>query len=93
MLQVEYTSKFKRDLKLAKRRNKDIASLQRIMKHIEHEAPLNLRLRDHALTGNWSHHRELHIEPDWLLIYKLIPKEKVVIYVRTGTHADLFSKK
>ena len=90
MLQIEYTSKFKRDLKLAKRRNKNMASLQGIMKHIEHEKPLNLRYKDHALSSNWHGHRELHIEPDWLLIYKLLPKEKVVIFVRTGTHSDLF---
>ena len=91
MLHIEYTSKFKRDLKLAKRRKKDLSFLQEIMKLIAHEKPLSPRLKDHALTGNWNCHRELHIEPDWLLIYKLIPDEKVVIFVRTGTHADLFN--
>lgn len=90
MLQVEYTTKFKRDLKLAKRRNKNMTSLHKIMKHIEHEEPLNPRHRDHPLTGDWHGHRELHIEPDQLLIYKLLQKEKVVIFVRTGTHSDLF---
>lgn len=91
MLKVEYTTRFKRDLKLAKKRKNDMASLQEIMNHIEHEKPLSARLRDHPLTGNWKAHRELHIEPDWLLIYKLIPEEKAVIFVRTGTHSDLFS--
>lgn len=90
MLQVEYTSKFKRDLKLAKRRNKDIPSLQSIMRKIEHEKPLDQRFKDHPLSGKWVGFRELHVEPDWLLIYKLIPHEKVVIFVRTGTHSDLF---
>jgi len=90
MLQVEFTTQFKRDLKLAKRRNKDILSLQNIMKKIEHQKSLEPRFRDHPLTGNWIGHRELHIEPDWLLIYKLILKEKIVIFVRTGTHSDLF---
>ena len=91
MLKVEYTTQFKRDLKLAKKRKNNIASLQKIMKHIEHEEPLSARFRDHPLTGNWRAHRELHIEPNWLLIYKMIPEEKVVIFVRTGTHSDLFS--
>jgi mRNA interferase YafQ len=91
MLQVEYTSKFKRDLKLAKRRRKNLSLLQEIMNFIMHEKTLSPQLKDHPLTSNWSHHRELHIEPDWLLIYKLIPKERVVIFVRTGTHADLFN--
>jgi len=90
MLQVEYTNRFKRDLKLAKRRNKDMKSLIDIMKKIEHEKLLEQKLKDHALTSNWVGYRELHIEPDWLLIYKLIPAEKVVIFVRTGTHSDLF---
>ena len=90
MFKVEYTSQFKRDLKLANKRKKNIGTLQRIMKNIEHEETLNPKFRDHALTGNWKSHRELHIEPDWSLIYKLIPEEKVVIFVRTGTHSDLF---
>ena len=90
MLKVEYTSKFKRDLKLANRRKKNIPLLQQIMKRIEYEELLSQQLKDHTLTGNWKSHRELHLEPDWLLIYKLIPEEKVVIFVRTGTHSDLF---
>ncbi|MCE3237139.1 MAG: hypothetical protein K0R24_120 [Gammaproteobacteria bacterium] len=90
MLQVEYTSQFKRDLKLAKRRNKNMTSLKEAMKRIEAEKPLNPRYKDHPLSSNWKGHRELHIKPDWLLIYKLLPKEKVVIFVRTGTHSDLF---
>jgi mRNA interferase YafQ len=90
MLKVEYTSKFKRDLKLANRRKKNMFLLKRVMKHIEYEESLSTQLKDHALTGNWKNHRELHLEPDWLLIYKLIPEEKVVIFVRTGSHSDLF---
>ena len=92
MLQVEYTGQFKRDLKLSKRRKKNMAALQKIMETIEQEKQLSPRLRDHVLTGNWVGHRELHIEPDWLLIYKQIPKENTVIFIRTGTHSDLFKK-
>ena len=90
MLKVEFTTQFKRDLKLAKKRKKDLIVLQQIMKKIEYEENLSYKLKDHRLTGNWEAHRELHIEPDWLLIYKLILEEKVVIFVRTGTHSDLF---
>lgn len=90
MLNVEYTTQFKRDLKLAKKRKKNVDALRQIMKKIEREESLNPRFKDHPLTGNWKTHRELHVEPDWLLIYKLIPEEKVVIFVRTGTHSDLF---
>lgn len=90
MLQVEYTTQFKRDLKLAKKRNKNLKALHEIMKKIEHEEKLSPKLRDHILSNNWKGHRELHIEPDWLLIYKLVPSEKLAIFVRTGTHSDLF---
>lgn len=90
MLAVEYTTKFKRDLKLARKRNKDLEALHTIMKKIENEEELDGRLKDHLLVGNWHGHRELHIEPDWLLVYKLIQEERVVVFVRTGSHADLF---
>ena len=90
MLQVEYTTKFKRDLKLAKRRNKHLEDLRKVMAQIEKEESLNPKLKDHSLAGNWDGHRELHIEPDWLLIYKIIRQRKTVIFVRAGTHADLF---
>ena len=46
------------------------------------------RYKDHLLSGNWKGHRDLHLEPDWLLIYKLTPD--TVTMVRTGTHADIF---
>ena len=90
MLQVEYTAQFKRDLKLATRRNKRLELLQRIMKLIEHEQPLSPRLKDHVLVGDWAGHRELHIEPDWLLIYKILSKKNTIVFIRTGTHSDLF---
>lgn len=60
------------------------------MKLIEMEKALPVKLKDHTLSGNWSGFRELHIEPDWLLIYKLVPEKKIVIFVRSGTHSDLF---
>ena len=90
MLNVEYTTRFKRDLKLCKRRNKNLNILHRIMKQIESEKSLPAKLKDHSLSGNWSGFRELHIEPDWLLIYKIIREKKTVIFVRCGTHSDLF---
>lgn len=90
MLQVEYTNQFKRDLKLSKKRHKNLNRLHQIMKDIEKQQTLDHKLKDHPLVGNWDGHRELHIEPDWLLIYKVNSKKKVVIFVRTGTHSDLF---
>ena len=90
MLNIEYTTKFRRDLKRMKKRNKPLSKLKEIMTAIAQQKTLNENYRDHNLTGNWIHHRELHVQPDWLLIYKLI--ENTVIFVRTGSHADLFNK-
>lgn len=90
MLNVEYTSRFKRDLKLAKRRGNKLDLLQKIMNQIRDEITLPAKLKDHPLTGNWDGHRELHLEPDWLLIYKIIHSSKTAIFVRVGTHSDLF---
>jgi mRNA interferase YafQ len=57
---------------------------------IQQETDIPAKHTDHPLTGNWIGFRELHINPDWLLIYKLIPKEKTVVFTRTGSHSDLF---
>lgn len=90
MLHVEYTTQFKKDLKLAKKRRRDLDLLKRLMRLIQEEEDIPARHRDHLLVGNWIGFRELHINPDWLLIYKMIPKEKTVVFTRTGTHSDLF---
>lgn len=90
MLEVEYTNQFKRDLKLSKKRNYDLDILMKTMGIIVEEKNLPTKLKDHALSGDWLGHRELHLKPDWLLIYKLVLAYQKVIFVRTGTHSDLF---
>ena len=47
------------------------------------------KYRDHQLTGNWKGYRECHIEPDWLLVYKIYESKLILSLVRTGTHSDL----
>ena len=61
-----------------------------VIEKLANDEPLEERYHDHALEGNWGGHRELHIRPDWLLIYQ--KKENILILElsRTGTHADLF---
>lgn len=90
MLNIEHTTRFKSDLSLAKRRQKSLKKIQDVMEKIAAEKPLDKKFRDHALSGDWQSFRECHIEPDWLLIYKITPDKKTVIFVRTGTHSDLF---
>jgi mRNA interferase YafQ len=90
VLNIDHTTQFKRDLKLAKRRQKSLKKIQNIMEKIAAEESLDKKLHDHPLTGPWRGFRELHIEPDWLLIYEITADKKTVVFTRTGTHADLF---
>lgn len=88
MRTVRFTSKFKKDLKRIKRPGKDQSILQSVIKKLAHDERLEPKYRDHALSGNYAGTRECHLQPDWLLIYRLLDTE--LILVRTGSHADLF---
>jgi mRNA interferase YafQ len=89
MLEIKYSSKFKKDYKKIKFSGRfDIKKLENVLKDISFQIPLDSSLDDHQLKGNLSKYRECHIEPDWLLIYKL--ESTLVIFVRTGSHSELF---
>lgn len=88
MLKPEYTSKFKKDLRMAQKRNLDIELLKEIIKKLCLEEKLPDKNRDHSLSGNWSGCRECHILPDWLLIYQI--GNGIIVFERTGTHSDLY---
>lgn len=89
---VQWTAQYKRDVKRAKRRHYDIAELEAVIKKLANAEPLEERYCDHALEGKWRHHRELHIRPDWLLIYQIKNDVLILELSRTGTHSDLFGK-
>lgn len=89
MRKVVEHNQFKADLKRIKRSGRyKVADLLSLLDNLANDRPLDLKHRDHALSGTWSNHRECHIKPDWLLIYRLEPGS--LILVRTGTHSDLF---
>jgi len=88
MLRPVITKKFDRDLKRMLRRGKDGNKLNKIISTLLAQQPLESRNYDHKLSGSFEGHRECHIEPDWLLIYRVIPP--ILKLERTGTHADLF---
>lgn len=85
-----YTGQFKRDIKLAEKRGKDMDKLREVIGLLLAGQPLPRALGDHPLKGEWKPRRDLHIEPDWVLIYCM--EDEVVRFERTGTHADLFGK-
>jgi len=84
------TNAYKKDLKRISRRTYDLALLAGVLDALRAGEHLPLARRDHPLKGEWKDWRECHIEPDWLLIYKVTDSE--VLLARTGTHADLFGR-
>lgn len=89
---VKPTTQFKKDYKLAIKRGRKIALLENVIASLAMGEPLPEKYKDHNLTGNWSGHRECHILPDWLLIYRIEDDVLVLTLARTGTHSDLFGK-
>jgi len=90
--QIRATTKFKKATRLAAKRGKDTDKLKNIVEKRAKGEPLDAALRDHSLSGNWSNHRELHIEPDWLLIYRIEENILILELLDTGSHADLFKQ-
>lgn len=90
MYNIVATSKFQKDLKLAKRRGCNISLLTDIIRTLAEGKPLPVKNRDHKLSGDFSGCRECHITPDWLLIYEIDGENLILYLTRTGTHSDLF---
>jgi mRNA interferase YafQ len=84
-----YHGAFERDLKKAKQRGYDMEKMREIIRLLAKDAPLPNRHRDHALKGRWATYRDVHVAPDWILIYKKVDADRI-IFARTGTHSDLF---
>lgn len=91
MLQPVYTKQFKKDIKkIEGSGSKNIEKLKAIIRELINEKQLNPSHRDHALKGVFKDRRECHIEPDWLLIYKIDRKGMIIIFERIGSHSELF---
>ncbi len=84
------TTQFKKDVKLADKRGKDLRKLRVVLDLLIDGGELPAQYRDHPLRGNFAGSRDCHIEPDWLLIYTLTENGNHVRLERTGTHSDLF---
>ena len=90
MLELRYSAKFKKDFKAIQKRGYNINLFTEVLNILANEQPLPLKYRDHALAGCYDGHRECHIQPDWLLIYKIEKDILTLTITRTGTHSDLF---
>jgi mRNA interferase YafQ len=87
---VSRTAQFKKDVKLARKRGKDLDKLKALLDLLIAGDELPVRYKDHPLRGNFTGSRDCHIEPDWLLIYTLAENGSHLRLERTGTHSDLF---
>jgi mRNA interferase YafQ len=90
MLELVVTNKFKKDLKRIRKQGKDLNLLQNVLQMLLEETELDVKYRDHALTGNYIGFHECHIEPDWLLVYMVNHEELILTASRTGSHSELF---
>jgi len=90
--ELHYTKSFKQDLRLIAKNHFDVSKLSKVLKILKSGIPIPTFYKDHPLKGNWKGFRELHIQPDWVLIYKKHEKELILVLTRTGSHANLFKK-
>ncbi len=90
MLEIVLSNRFKKDLKLAAKRNLNFELLDEVVDKLAAGETLPDKNRDHALSGDYAGFRECHIQPDWLLVYRIEDEELLLLLFRTGTHSDLF---
>lgn len=90
MLEIVASNQFKKDLKLAKKRGLNINHLRDVVNTLAQQKELAQRHHDHSLSGGYHGFRECHIEPDWLLIYRIEEDTLELFLFRTGTHSDFF---
>ena len=88
---VVWTARFKKDYKLALKRHLNIRLLDDVVRALAKDEILPEKYKDHALIGDYGGYRECHIQPDWLLVYRLEDDVLVLTLFRTGSHSDLFS--
>ena len=90
--EVKFTNQFKKDIKLAKKQNKDLNKLFDVVNILAEGGILEAKYRDHDLSGEYKGTRECHVEPDWLLVYEIQNDILVLMLYRLGTHSELFKK-
>jgi len=90
LLHYEIAGSFNKDLNLMKKQHKDIPQLRDVMRMLIQEIPLPPKYKNHPLHGKYQGKWECHIEPDWLLIYRIEKTKRQIIFYRTGSHSDLY---
>ena len=92
MYSIEFSNRYKKSYKQAVKRGLDVSLLNNVVKTLASGKKLDEKYKDHDLHGDLKGFRECHIQPNWLLIYRIINKTCVLYLLDTGTHADLFGR-
>lgn len=90
MYKIEVTKQFEKDVKLSQKRGLNINLLKEVINILAKEGKLPAKYKPHKLSGNYSDFWECHIKADWLLIWKQDDDKLILLFVRSGTHSDLF---
>lgn len=90
MLEIKYHNKFKKDLKILKKRKFNMNALREVIITLANEKPLPEKYSNHPLIGEFKGYMDCHIGNDWILIYKVDKEVSILSLYRTGTHSDLF---
>lgn len=90
MLKIFYTNQFRKDYRRMAKRGYQMSKLDAVLNKLKNEEQLEEKNQDHALKGDQKGNRECHIEPDWLLVYKVEKYKLILTALQTGTHSDLF---
>lgn len=89
-MEIITKKRFEKDINKLKKQRKDFSKLEKVLNVLVSGQDLEKRFQNHPLVGNWQPCWELHIEPDWLLIYYIDPEKEHLILYRTGSHSELF---
>jgi mRNA interferase YafQ len=89
-MRFKTTHQFEKDYRKIRKSGKNLDKLHTVMQKLISSERLSYQYKDLALSGQFKDRRECHIEPDWLLVYQINKRERVIIFERTGSHADIF---
>ena len=92
MLNLRYTLQFKKDFKLAQKSGYDLSEFEELVNLLRNQKPLDPKYKDHPLKGKLKNHRDFHLHPNLVVIYRVYNDELILEMVRMGTHSDLFKK-
>ncbi|WP_429970311.1 type II toxin-antitoxin system YafQ family toxin [Fructilactobacillus sp. Tb1] len=90
-MKIEYTTQFKREYKKYHKKHYPVERIETAIDAIVNDNQLVLqRMKNHSLVGNWNGFNELHLQSNWLMIYRIDNNRVILTLTRLGTHQSLF---